>query len=194
VPVIIPPGFGQATFVFTGGPSDPMANVLGYSNSTGLTATQVAQILAAGYASAPGTYPLQYQAPVLTFDRVMTRQNQAGVMNTGEHPMGLPGGATGEPLPWNTSVLLNKRTSIGGRRHTGRWYYMGGMEAWTSDGAFISSSVVTLLSAAFGNFYADIVANGVIPHLLHTLVGISPTLINDFSPQVRLASQRGRLR
>jgi hypothetical protein len=194
MPVVIPPGFAESTFVFNGGPSDPMTNVLGLSNGNGETASDIAEACRLAYQGFVGAVPLTYQIASLTFERVTTRSNLAGTMETGEAVSGAVGGAGGQPLPWNTSALIVKRTAVGGRRGRGRWYYMGLTESETSDGAFIPAGVISVVNVAFANFYANLVTAGLVPVVLHDTLAVAPTTITGFEVQARLATQRRRLR
>lgn len=194
MPVVIPAGFGEVTFVFTGGPSDPMTNVLGVDPPDGMPTPDIAQLAAEAYSAAAATNPQTFQWFGVTFDRTIARRNLAGVMQTAEFPVGTVGEVGGQPMPFNTSVLVRKTTAIGGRRGRGRWYFMGANELDSSDGAFLDTGPRNAYQGAFTNMFNDLVADLLNPVVLHDTAAVAPTPITGFSVQARLATQRRRLR
>ncbi len=93
-----------------------------------------------------------------------------------------------------TSILIQKRTALGGRAQRGRCYYPGAEKNSVGDDGMLTSSVVTGLQSNWDSMVSDMATAGDTPVLFHQKLPTSPTDITAFSVQGKIATQRTRLR
>ena len=119
------------------------------------------------------------------------------------------GGAAGERLPSNVSLLVTKQTASSRGSRNGRMYVAGLTEQFVN-GSNVTGSFFSVLVGDYGNFTEALTETGVVsvystfPTVVHTRnVGTSSnpvieyvnnTQITSFAPQQLLATQRRRLR
>ena len=194
---IIPPLYAEARFIqrMTGDP-DPWICTLGIDcTSTPGGFQEVADDLKAAWTSRI----LIGQQNTLRLERVDLAVGQDGgepVIFTS--PGGAQGGLAGNVLPQNCAVLVQKRTDLGGRRNRGRMFVPAMLgENVVDNVGVITPAARTDFQTQFNNFYADIIAAGVDPVILHS-EGLStvpaPTPIDNFLVDGVIATQRRRLR
>lgn len=104
------------------------------------------------------------------------------------------GGAAGDTLPPNVSVLVRKSTASGGRRNRGRMYIPGYLEAHSDPGGVLNSGALAALSSDWDDFLDALVADDLPMVILHDVPVLTPTLVTELEVQARLATQRLRLR
>lgn len=107
------------------------------------------------------------------------------------------GEATQAGLVINGCLLVRKGTAAGGRKNRGRLYMPPAYlhEINVSAAGVIDSVVVSEMQARFLAFRTELVSNGALPVLLHSLAaGLPPTGITSFTVESLIATQRRRLR
>lgn len=105
--------------------------------------------------------------------------------------VGLAAGAQHSPA---TSILVQKRTALGGRQFRGRNYYPGAEKNSVGDDGIISGATVTGLQTNWDGMVADMATAGDTPQLFHQKLPTAPTDIVSFQVQAKIATQRTRLR
>lgn len=94
----------------------------------------------------------------------------------------------------NTCVLVQRRSSLIGKKNRGRMYVPGiAYDATFNQAGQMSSGSVTDYTAAFTDFFSDLVGLGYDPVILHA-DGSTPTAQTSFSVDSTAATQRRRLR
>lgn len=105
--------------------------------------------------------------------------------------LGLASGVQHSPA---TSILVQKRTALGGREHRGRNYYPGAEKNGVGDDGIIDSAVVAGIQTNWDDMVSAMGVLGDTPQLFHQKLPTSPTDITTFSVQAKIATQRTRLR
>lgn len=110
------------------------------------------------------------------------------------------GGRTGDSLPSNSSILVQKRSNLGGRKNRGRMYWplLIAQTGVTETGVALSTTVATL-QTAFTNVINDFaLGTGGSPVMdmviLHRTSIEDPTTVTSLIVQPLIATQRRRLR
>lgn len=186
----IPAGFGEAAFEFQGA-AQPLGAVvtIGFSNDATQSATDCAQDL--------HTLMRDVVAAMCSVETSLLRTNvKLGPDATG--PIGTyattqAGGRSGDSCPPNVAFLVRKATALGGRQGRGRFYLPGIAEGDVDEGGTLSASIRDAASAALGTFHFAASAADVPPFLLHN-DSLAPTAITTYNLDVKVATQRRRLR
>ncbi len=202
MPLIIPPGFGQAVYEISLTNDDEiMVVTMGHNLSAwGGSFQDAAEDLFAAFkanmapqlgndyfAEGVTLYVGQDGGPPLVFQSTGARQAGSSSMNT---------------LPQNSAYLIRKRTGAAGRRGRGRIYLPGVPEAAVSNTGVLVASQITAVQAAATGWFSELTAPtfGLAspPVVLHRSEGIGveppPTVITSFSVAAQIATQRRRLR
>jgi hypothetical protein len=111
-----------------------------------------------------------------------------------EVDVNLPGIASGECLPCNNALLVQKRTAFGGRRNRGRNFWPGLEKNGVSDAGLIASATLGGMQTNWEAMQAGMEALGYDPVLLHQQAPFPPTPVVTFTCQQKVATQRTRLR
>lgn len=204
--VVIPVGWAEATVqISLLGDPEPMSMVWGIGPADIDPEPSVAAILA-GYVNNALTQVGSPFDPAVMYERwtyVGTRVAIGSVAGPvlGEEIVNLPGEEpnVGQP-PVNTSLLISKNTSLGGRRGRGRIY-----APLTSIGSasveptgIIATAAVANLQAWWTQALEELTSNGADMYLFHSApeVGpaVPPTKVTSLSVQTRVATQRTRMR
>lgn len=197
--VVIPVGFAEVNFRWrvTGDP-DVMVCTLGINPAPGDTAAglaldmhNAASAVGTGFSAAAfmsNQYSLQP-----TIVRFRTTALPPVVAEAGSV---VPGTVDLTELPNNVSILVQKRTGLGGRQNRGRMYLPPYM--FTSpaiDGAGTIAAVnVTALQTRMNALDAAITLASRQPVLLHSDGTLTPTVIDQFLVSNVVATQRTRTR
>lgn len=193
--MIIPVGFGQITFRFTGSAlPHGAAVVLGFDHDGSKTAFEYAED---GYAVMASTILGQLTDDIqLTSTLVKLGPEDDGP--SAEYADVTAGGYNTATAPPNVALLVRKNTALGGRRHRGRMYLPGVAEGDVNDDGSLESIYHSNVNGQVSAFGAALVLQGMDPVLLHdqpsTGVAPAPTPIDSFQLQTRVATQRRRLR
>lgn len=201
MPMTIPSGFAEATFLFrlTDDP-ETMTTSLGVKHVDLTTAETLAEQLSIPWATwVEGTWGTDYQ-----FIGVDVTLNEDGDLFTGEFRQVSTGiAATNHPVQ-NTALLVRKNTGVAGRSNRGRMYVPPGRlaEADVNNVGMIDSVDFDTISGEIDTLYDDLVALTGVEYLalLHAeLAGgvpnpAAPVEITSFQLDQRVATQRRRLR
>ncbi len=192
--MIIPAGYGQANFVWSGAALPEGAETtMGFVNPGGVgDADQIANIFHGAY----GQYIAASMTPQVSLIecRVKLGPNATGAQGSYS---GVVVGTYGvDSLPANTSILVRKSTALGGRQGSGRHFTPGFREDRVSGSGLISAFDVTSLQGSFDAFQNDIEAAGLQLALLRAEGSPlqMPEVITSLVVQSRVATQRKRLR
>jgi hypothetical protein len=200
--LIIPPGFLQASYVFSlVGDSEPIVVTCGHEIDTasGASAASSANALFDNFADTilpnmNAQYVLEYVATYAG--------NDGPTIVTISTVDPVPGGGSAAIVPQNTAYLIRKRTDLAGRRGRGRMYLPSVAEQNVDAVGIVAPSTVTSLQAAFDAWMlelTDTIGNELYPPvILHRSEGIGeeppPTPVVTFVVENRVATQRRRLR
>jgi hypothetical protein len=196
--VLIPPGFGQLTFVMTkSGDAEPMMNTQGVDPAGSvLDPSEIAASAYAAWAAGPLT---QMPATMVLTKVIYSVGQDGGDPITYENP-GSSAGAGGETyLPQNCAVLVRKRTALGGRRNRGRLFvpYLA-TESNCDAVGILTPSYRTGLQDIFDDLFDAFTTAGIAPVVLHDPGGIgvepAPTPMVNYVVDNKIATQRRRLR
>lgn len=191
---VIPNGFGEATLVIMGGPSDPINIVFGYEFAS-LTSEPNENAQNAYEAFFGGANIWSRMVGPLVGVRCDVREVEGGVLRTGSYSLVT---ATGSPgllaLPPNNAVLIRKVTAAGGRTGTGRMYVPALIETEVDSSGLISGASQASIQAGATGMLSDLSTNDIPMYVLHDSALIAPNLVTSLSVQTRVATQRRRLR
>lgn len=194
--MIIPVGYGQVNFIYTG------ANVPNGAQWTlgidldgfpGDPAT-AADVIAVNYDEA------DIESVIATFVDLVGILVKYGPTETGPSALksfSVPsdGGASTENP--STSTLIRKQTALGGRRGRGRFYLPTPPVGGLVGGGNLNSTFQTQVQDRFDDFYDKMVADSLQPVVLHgagqTATPV-PTPITSFVVDSRIGNQRRRNR
>lgn len=190
MPVIIPNGYAQITFEFSGPlvPDGIGAIVFGSTVDPG-DASQTGPDWATAFL---GLWA-DIGSEELVFDRVLT----VTAASSFEGIVDEAGGASGTPAPPNVSLLLKKATAVRGRRAQGRMFPPGVLyEESILAGGVINPDVVADRTSRFTNWLS---ASGHDMVILQGSEGTSPPLspppvVSALICDARISTQRKRLR
>jgi len=190
----IPFGFGQVNFVYTGQGLPTGAQVtcgLGVADFSG-TPTDAAEVLRDHWEDQ--VLPLQVNSVQLTEVIVKFGPTDTGPSGTAASTQ--DGHITSSGIAPNVALLVSKTTSFGGRAGRGRMFIPGMTEADTLADGSVDSAYLTAAQAAFDALLTAMAADDLEARLLHSATSplSTPTLIDAFIVQGRVATQRRRLR
>lgn len=197
MPVIIPPGFSYFELIINLiGDSEDMLLTTGVQHAAGVNPT------VSGYTALANLIAGQLDDRIsssYSFTGWRARQGQDGdpLVFEGTLSPAVVGDRTSPVNPSNTAVLVRKVTGVGGRRNTGRWFIPGVINADQTD-----AGVMTTAAAAAWQSALDLIVAGVpalSPDQFENLVilhsdSTPPTDVTNLNVQLRLATQRRRLR
>ena len=187
----IPAGFGQISVVHVGGGIENEAIwTIGFDNNAGDTAADIADLIQTNLGT--GDYlDLLSSSVDVTSVRVKLGPDATGP--TAESPPVGTGTIGGNAAPPNLAVLVHKNTSLGGRHGRGRLFMPGLAEASLDANGLLTSAYRGTCETFWIGFGAFMILNSLPPHLLHA-DAVSPTAIDSLTVDLRLATQRRRLR
>lgn len=192
--MLIPEGFAQVNWIFGGSAAPTGAEVtLGISINTWVDPLQdLAQALHGFWEDS--VLPLQCSEIALQSTRVKAGPNDTGQMVEYSEPLG--GGSSAEAVSPQVSVLVSKQTVVGGRRGRGRMFVPGTPETDIGSNGTLSVGAIGFLQAAFDELHQALDTNNTAAFLLHTETPSQPApyFIESFAVQVRVATQRKRMR
>lgn len=188
---MIPAGFGEIAVAHTGGGIVGEAIwTIGFDNNAGDTAAEIAETVATALDT------LNYDAMISTAVTVTEVRVKLGPDDTGPsatHTLNLAGNIGGQAAPPNLAVLVHKNTPLGGRKGRGRLFVPGLAEAELDQDGLITSGTQSSFQSFFNSFGGGLALGSLPLMLLHT-DATSPTAIETLSVDVKLATQRRRLR
>lgn len=192
----IPDGFSNGHLRFTlGGDPQEMTTAIGFSSAPGTTPEEEAELFRAAFSltslSSAGAICAAY-----TYAGVrVERQTSTGTIVTEEN-VGTAGTGSGNCLPSNCALLVDKVTSSGGRAFRGRMFFppIYVAEDIVDHNGYINAGTVTTLQTTFNTWRAAMVSDGIPPVLFHSNEALTPTLITSLHFQPQIATQRERMR
>lgn len=199
MPLIIPPGFVQASFVFSGVPGTaPYVTTLGIDSSDwGGDFVGLANTLKTDYFNAFGARTNND----LTLDRVtlyIGDDGPSGSVDSDTPP--IPMTASAEMAPTAMALIVRKQTASYGRRGRGRMFLPGTCpENVINENGGIQGGYVTTINTALGVFYTAL-TEGVLtepvrpPVLFHGTAPADPDPITAFTLAPLVGWIRGRIR
>jgi hypothetical protein len=120
--------------------------------------------------------------------------NQGAGVLSGDGTQTFAGGLSDTTVAPNTAILISKTTSTPGRKGRGRMYFpWAATDASTNEAGQLDGAAVTAIQGLFDDWHQAHIDQDVPPVLLHTGVG-TPSLIDAFTVQPLLATQRRRMR
>lgn len=191
---VIPAGFGQANLLF-GGPGLPSGGECTFgmdvATYSGTPADAASDIIA--------NATLNLMTEIGTGITLVGCLVKFGPDATGPSALvgaAVLGSAGAGLLSPNTTWLVHKTTSFGGRAGRGRMFLPGIREADVSDAGVISPTPLTDMQTAMTAFRSQLIADDLEPVLLHSAQSpiVAPSPIISFSVDSRVATQRRRLR
>jgi hypothetical protein len=199
VSLIIPPGFGNAAFIFTGGAGTPeFVTTLGVDlANAGGDFVGVANALGDIYATA---WAAETDS-AFTLDRVNLAVGQdgpGGSVDSDFTPIPMTRSGTGPPV--SMAVVLRKVTNEIGRRGRGRMFMPGLLTtANVDESGIVASGRRGEINTAAENFYELLtdalgVATAYDPVLLHGAAPADPDPIVGFQASTIVGWIRGRIR
>ena len=191
--MIIPTGFAQANFKFTGTALPYGAEVtLGLLLEGSTTPALLSEDLGVLWES---TF-LQEQVSYVNIGSVLVKYGPNETGPSAEVANGGVGELVSSALTPNVSMLVHKATALGGRSGRGRFYVPGVREADVADDGTVSSTALAQWQTAANAFATGLAAldvAGVVLHSADAPIDL-PTLITSYEVQGRVATQRRRLR
>lgn len=191
---VIPSGFAQANFRYTGGMAPTGAEwTLGLDVSAALGGPAgVAADLGANYAATIRT--VLPSAAVLTEVLVKFGPNSTGPAASDFTSYAGTGG--GSPTSPAVAIIVKKNTAAGGRTGRGRFFLIGAQESEVGETGVLTSGFIAGLQAELDSFYDELVSSGMPPVLLHSEGSpvTTPTAITSFSCDGTVGTQRRRQR
>jgi hypothetical protein len=130
----------------------------------------------------------------LTLQSILVKNGPNSTGPFAELAVGVDGGASLVSVSPAVSLLVQKRTALGGRHGRGRMFVPGLPEAATNKHGEVLSANVDTLILDFLGFFDDMAASDLPLVVLHGAVSPSPTLVTSLDPQTILATQRRRQR
>jgi len=192
--VIIPVGCAQINAIHTGDGCPTGAqwtlgvDIDGFSGDP----TAVAQAFEVALNNS-GIYSLVSSSVTMTSVLVKFGPNATGP--SALEPANEPGTETADMIP-NTCYLIHKNTADGGHAGRGRFYLPGVPESDVLTGGLLVSGRASLMNGFLADFIADMTAANLPPLVLHNEDSpiTVPSLIESFSCDTKVATQRRRLR
>lgn len=189
--MIIPAGFGQANFIYSGNGYLRGAEVtIGFDDNTGDTPADIAATLI-GIHTATIT-PVQGLACELLTVKVKLGPNATGPEAT--VGAGVNGTEAGNTLPPNIGVLMTKQTAVGGRKNKGKSFWPGATEAQTDGAGKLNAGAITDWLSAVQDFYDALVTATAPMVILHSDVLDTPTAVIGVTVSQLMVQQHRRLR
>ena len=194
--VIIPVGFGQATFVWTvAGKADEMNFTCGYTLSSDFTEDPAAAAIRGYFVAASRPFIAANISTGFKFEGVRVTANRGTGPILGQDMTATTGTAAQLALPTNCCVLLRKTTARGGRKGRGRMFLPAGVigEAQVNQVGEIDASSLTAMQTQYTAAVNAWIAGPYKPVLLHE-DGSAPDNILAMTLQRVIATQRRRMR
>lgn len=187
----IPAGFGQLSVVLTGGGIvDEAIWTMGFDNDAGDTPAEAAE---AWWTNLEALDYRDYLSSSVTVTEVRCKLGPDATGPAGFFAVGLSGTVGGQSAPPNLAFLVHKNTLLGGRRGRGRAYLGGLAEAQLDEGGNTQSATASGLQTALSGAAAAMLLGSKPLALIHADGG-TPTPLDSLTVDVRLATQRRRMR
>lgn len=188
---VIPTGFAQCNLFFVGSSVPRNAQIaLGIDNNATLGAPALAGVVGGAWV----THIMPLLPEVLTLEGVKAKlgPNATGAESTISY--GVPGGDDdAEPMPPNVAILVSKNTATGGIKNKGKIFVPAFPESDSSGGGYLLVARQTAWQTAMDAFLGALDTADSPMVVLHN-DATAPTPVTDLLVQLRLATQKRRLR
>jgi hypothetical protein len=184
----IPTGWAQATINWTG-PTDTgaAATVLGLDVRAATSLTAAAAALSDALES--------LIVPIMDTDWASTSVRIIDNDNVHEVAAAFSGDRPGASPPPSVCTLIRKRSSLRGRRHSGRIYWPGLLHSDDIDeNGFIKPARLDTIDTTFQDAFSAMATDGVVLAILHNDPDEPPTNVSAGIIDRKVATQRRRLR
>jgi hypothetical protein len=190
----IPVGFAQANWFFTG-----QAAPTGAQCTMGIDITgepDAPNLLAENLWDSWRDTILTQQTSSLNLVQTTVKYGPDATGETGIFSQSAPGTAASTCLAPNTSYLVQKTTSFGGRAGRGRMFVPGTIEAGVGPDGIVTVGTLAALQAQLDLFLAELIAEGHPPVVLHgdSSPLSTPSPVTGLPASGTVATQRRRLR
>ncbi len=190
----IPPGFAQVN-VFWGGLAMPRgAQTVFGIQPIGNNVGQPPSLLANAVYLAVSSKIMPETHNTLRLLRVLAKMGPNETGPAGEFGAGINGAGNNTPDSPQVAALVKKITAGGGRQSRGRMFLPVVAESQTDAGGLLTEVTRNALQNAMNAFLTDLTIREVPMVLLHNAVEIVPTPVTALTLDVRVATQRRRLR
>ncbi len=201
MPLIIPAGYAHVIHSYSlAGDNERMAYTYGVQLEA---ATGTAGLNSVALTLHTLTYNKLWDLPssvyALESTEVMTGGTAANPAVVGVHVQRFPGTGTNSHLPQNSSTLVHKRSSFGGRRNRGRLNFIPPAEASVGNNGAIDAASVAGYQSRFSAWLQEMQATAAVVDMviLHS-TGISveppPSVVTSLVVDPVISTQRKRLR
>jgi len=188
---MIPAGFAQVTFVFSGTALPHGANcVIGVENTTSLSAAVVADRARQAFITSDLASEISNTISVTS---VKAKLGPDATGPIAEVAASIAGLHTGLAAPPNCTALLRKNTASGGRMNRGRMYLPGLPEGQVDAAGTLDTTFRTNYQADATALLTALTAQSISMFLLHATID-PPTLVTSLIVESQAATQRRRLR
>jgi hypothetical protein len=192
--VLIPVGFAQVNYVFSGPAAPTGAQITVGIDVSGQTDPDATYVDAIGLAFAGNVMNLMVDE--ITLDEVRVKYGPNATGRTVVVAFGTPGAINNVSENPNTAVLVQKHTALGGRAGRGRCYIPGALHDVFDSSGVMSGLSLAAWQAEVAQWFLDLSVAGADPVLLHgadSPIAV-PTPITAVEVQNKSATQRQRLR
>ena len=188
----IPEGYGAAALVFEGdGLPHGAVMTFGFDNNpSNFSAYDCANALQEDFVTA--CMPDINQDTTLARCVVKLGPNATGAV--AEVVVNEQGGASGAGASPNVALLIRKTTDLGGRHGRGRMYQPGAIESAIFSDGTVNPANITTYQTNYDNFLAACTASQLPMVVLHAGATPQPTTVQSLIVDLRVATQRRRLR
>lgn len=192
--MIIPTGYAQANIFYAGTVVPTGAeNTLGLQVGVpGPTPAEVAESVAGLWEITV----MPFLVDNISMTHVAVKFGPGDTGPSGEFPLVVAGGDTGEGDAPSVAVLVKKNTVDGGRAGRGRMYLPGIRESRVEDGGHINGTYAEDLAEGLENFRLGLISDDINPVVLHGPDSpiATPSEIVTFTVDPTAATQRRRMR
>lgn len=192
--MVIPDGYGQLNFIFTGQAVPTGAQVtFGFQNSLEKTFGEVLGAIASAIGEVDFGQFIENDSELST---ALIKLGPSATGPSGEAPVGLTGDAGSDGTAPNLALLVKRFTAAGGRSGSGRLFWPFVMTSWLSDDGSIGAGTVTSVTDEFNAFSTAMAGHDLPLFLLHSESSPVelPTEITGFLCDPLAATQRRRMR
>lgn len=164
------------------------------TSTSPLTPVEIGAEVAIAWSSAliPGLYTSH-----VAVTGVLVKEGPNNIGASGTYAANMPGTAPNVTGPPQVAMLIRKNTLLGGRSGRGRMYLPGVAEDQVNEAGVITPAIVDSATARFEDFRGKLIAEGLVPLLIHGSASAPITMpipISSFQADGRVATQRRRLR
>jgi len=191
---VIPTGYAQANFVFSGAPVPTGAEVTLGIDLDAYAGTP--DDLASDLFTVWDDNIMPRLVSAISLSEVRTKFGPVSTGPSGSFTGAGGGGAGGAGASSAVSMLVRKTTAFGGRAGTGRMYIPGLQESDIDAGGNVDSGALSAWTSSLSAFLSDLIVANAVPVLLHGVGSplTTPSFVTSFVADGTVATQRRRQR